>query len=69
MKPTIKAQGIENALTDMVGKSRQDLMNDKECATCDNPNLTFRNDLSAKKYRISTMCQDCQDKVFGMEEI
>lgn len=49
------------------------------CAVCGNPpTLTPRNDLpkaflfrtelSAREYRISGMCQACQDSVFGADE-
>ena len=29
------------------------------------PYLTFRDEISAKEYGISGMCQSCQDSVFG----
>ena len=38
------------------------------CATCAGEVGPFRDDLSCKEYRISGMCQTCQDKVFGMED-
>ena len=38
------------------------------CATCAGVVGPFRDDLSCKEYRISGMCQTCQDKVFGMED-
>ena len=30
--------------------------------------ISFRDHLSLKEYRISGMCQDCQDAVFSEEE-
>lgn len=38
------------------------------CPTCDkafDPRSEFRDELSAKEFTISGMCQDCQDDVFG----
>ena len=39
----------------------------KICPTCHNPITKFDDELSEKEYRISGMCQECQDKIF-MEE-
>ena len=38
------------------------------CATCAGEVGPFRDDLSCKEYRISGMCQTCQDQVFGTED-
>ncbi len=35
------------------------------CPTCGNPYTDFRDQLSIKKFRISRMCQSCQDKAFA----
>ena len=35
------------------------------CPTCNNKVGDFKDDLSKKEYKISGMCQACQDKVFG----
>ena len=36
------------------------------CAfNCDNPSHEFRDELSRKEFRISGICQNCQDEVFG----
>ena len=40
------------------------------CATCGEPTgnpTDFRDELSMREYKISRMCQDCQDKIFGMK--
>ena len=46
--------------------------NKSHCRTCNaptgNPHL-FRDDLSRREYRISGMCQKCQDSVFCEEEL
>jgi hypothetical protein len=35
---------------------------------CGNNNVVLRDDLSAKEYLISGLCQDCQDALFGTGE-
>ena len=35
------------------------------CPTCGGPVHPFRDALSEKEFKISGMCQSCQDKVFG----
>jgi len=38
------------------------------CVTCKDSVLVLRDELSYKEYKISGMCQMCQDKVFKEEE-
>ena len=64
--PTKKSPEIDNLLTSMMGKSRQEAENRKECMTCSEPATEFRDDVSEREYQISGMCQDCQDKIFGV---
>ena len=35
------------------------------CPTCSEPVEEFRDDLSRQEFKISGMCQKCQDAVFG----
>ena len=37
----------------------------RECAFCSYPNFKFRDELSRKEYKISALCQHCQDEMFG----
>jgi hypothetical protein len=37
----------------------------KICVICKDPITEFRDDLSAKEYKISGLCPGCQDEVFG----
>ena len=39
------------------------------CVCCKEPICldSFRNEISLKEYRISHMCQQCQDSVFGLD--
>ena len=38
-----------------------------KCPTCGTETTRFRNKVSLKEYRISGMCQECQDSVFGVD--
>lgn len=35
---------------------------------CGGPATSFKNEISIREYGISALCQNCQDKVFGMDE-
>jgi hypothetical protein len=35
------------------------------CPICKNPTNKFRDDLSKREFKISGLCQTCQDKTFG----
>ena len=37
------------------------------CPTCSEPVVSFRDELSAREYSISGLCQTCQDSVFGID--
>ena len=37
------------------------------CPLCGNKPTTFRDQLSVKEFKVSGMCQDCQDQMFGVE--
>lgn len=36
------------------------------CVSCGKPVTTFRDKRSEREYKISGLCQECQDKVFGV---
>ena len=41
------------------------VIKDKKCPLCKEPIGEFKDFLSIKEYRISGMCQGCQDSVFN----
>jgi hypothetical protein len=67
MKPSEKSEGIDKAISSFSGKDRKEVITGGQCALCDNPNTDFRNEKSIREYKISGMCQDCQDRVFGFD--
>lgn len=50
------------------GESLTDAEKEKVCVFCHNPidMKDFRDELSIKEYRISGICQKCQDDTFGV---
>jgi len=47
------------------GIPRTEAIRRKMCVICKDPITEFRDNLSAKEYQISGLCQGCQDEVFG----
>ena len=57
---------VDAMAQDMFGISHTDAQNQGVCVTCGTSVVgEFRDALSAKEYRISGMCQECQDNFFG----
>lgn len=84
VEPTPKAPEVDNALKAMFGVDRLESIPAMKCldkpigcglplaetkfAKATGGDGLFRDTPSAQEYRISGMCQDCQDKVFDAEE-
>lgn len=49
----------------LFGRSRKDALGEGVCVCCGQPARGFRDALSEQEYRISGLCQQCQDKTFG----
>lgn len=65
MKPTEKSPEIERLLTFLTGKDRKNTIENGNCVFCGGAADEFRDEISAREYRISGICQSCQDKTFG----
>lgn len=69
-EPTPKSPAIENFLEANYGRSTA--IGSDRCVPypvgCGKPIEGFRDEKSAREYRISGLCQKCQDEVFGVEE-
>ena len=64
-EPTEKSPEIEKFLSAIFGVSRREVIENNQCATCNADATKFRDEESEREYRISGMCQKCQDKVWG----
>ena len=42
MEPTEKSAGIDEFLKDLSGKDRKSVIQQRQCATCEDPDLNFR---------------------------
>jgi len=72
MLPSKKTNEMEAALTGLFGVDRREAIEANRCQPkpigCGGPATRFRDDLSAREYTISGLCQHCQDSVFdGLE--
>ena len=67
MTPTPKHPAIDRLITELTGIDRVSAIMDHACPTCGDPVdiEKFKDELSKNEYRISGMCQKCQDSVFG----
>lgn len=69
MTPTDKSPQIEEAIASLMGVNRRTVIQSDRCAPppwgCGGPATSFTDGLSIREYRISGLCQTCQDKVFG----
>jgi hypothetical protein len=45
-----------------------DMVESGKCPTCGDTLVAFRDVISEKEYKISGMCQNCQDSVFVSDE-
>ena len=61
-----KTPEMETTLRNMFPSRKN--MDERKCVICNLPVLHFRDQLSAKEYSISGLCQDCQDTVFGEDD-
>ena len=64
---SFKSKEIEQVLTAVFGRSRKETVENKSCVSCDAPDVSFTDELSAIEYSISGLCQTCQDDLFGDE--
>lgn len=64
MEPTKKAPPLDFFMKGM-GYDRQKAIRTLTCVWCKKPARVFRDQLSLQEYRISGLCQTCQDETFG----
>lgn len=65
-EPTVKSPSIEAELDKLAPHGRCLSIVANRCATCGETASSFRDELSRREYRISGMCQVCQDSIFGV---
>lgn len=65
-KPSEKSKGMSAFLDQMV--PRTESIQNNVCVFCKEPSFYFDDELSAKEYLISGLCQFCQNEVFGEKD-
>jgi hypothetical protein len=72
-EPTKKSPEMEAQLTSTFGFDRRDSIVANRCVPapigCGGDASVFRNDLSRREFRISGLCQACQDKIWNPGEL
>lgn len=72
MKPTEKAPGVLNVIKDIFNLDRDVAIKADHCQPppfgCGKPVTGFDGLLSEREFRISGLCQECQDEFFGKDE-
>ncbi len=63
--PTTKHPTIEGFLEETFGRTTA-IVGDT-CVFCHKEATEFHNEISRKEYRISGICQSCQDETFGVD--
>lgn len=58
----------EDVAMDSFGRSRQLALAAGQCVKCGTFDLNFRDEPSAREYKLTAWCQSCQDEFFGGEE-
>jgi hypothetical protein len=56
---------LDDLMTAMFGTSNTEAGEQRICIQCKAPAGEFRDELSAKEYEISRLCQACQDVAFA----
>ena len=67
----IKSDGIENSLEKFCKEKFNSSRKDDKCIRCGSEKIEisdFTDIVSVKEYRISGLCQECQDEVFNEDE-
>ena len=63
-EPTKKNPEIRSFQSTLMGGDITKAIHQDVCISCHGPATEFKDDISRKEFRISGMCQACQDSVF-----
>lgn len=69
MQPSQKSESIDEDIQTLFGHDRRAVIKSDICVPapigCGGAAGAFRDAISRKEYRISGLCQNCQDRLFG----
>lgn len=70
MAPSIaRDPNLNKFLSSLMGKNNIDAIEKDICIVCDKSAVEFKDEISRREFRISGMCQECQDGIFNAVEI
>jgi hypothetical protein len=58
----------EDIAMESFGRSRTLCLAAGQCVKCGTHDLNFRDEPSAREFKLTAWCQSCQDEFFGVEE-
>jgi len=64
-EPTEKSPAINDLLSKLAGRDRVESIKSDDCVACGEPATEFNDEISEREFKISGLCQDCQDDFFG----
>lgn len=59
---------LDQVAKNVFGNGRTEALANNKCVDCGGDATEFRDEISAREYRISGFCQKCQDAIFGGSE-
>lgn len=72
MEPTKKSDAINKTINETSGDNREEAIQGDRCIKppigCGQPALDFRDEKAMIEFRISGLCQQCQDRFFGTDD-
>ena len=68
MKASENHTEIDKLLGIIFGIDRKEAITKNLCSMCKKPAKGFRDKRSLKEYKISGLCQPCQDRIFGFTD-
>ena len=60
---------LDSTTRKLFGSPRTAAISQDTCVFCGKPATDFNDELSAKEFTISGLCQSCQDTIFGKDDV
>ncbi len=61
-----KSESVDTMLQNLLNLNRKEVIKYGMCAMCKKSAHEFNDEISIKEYRISGLCQSCQDTIFNL---
>jgi len=57
-------EAVDDVAKRFFGRTKTEALDTHTCVSCGEPAVDFKDELSAVEWRISGLCQKCQDEIF-----